>query len=174
MSYVAVQSNIKGHPYRENGEKIMNNDFKAGIIGGLVFLGILLCFGLVENTLESSSDKKASQYSRYSYTPNYGTSKSSSYSSRSSTSGKSSSTTSSTKYSGTKSTSAGSKSTSSSSKKSNSSSSSKSSSKKKNYYNSYDDGYDSIYDDGDYDDYRYDRDSDYADGVDDAMDELEW
>lgn len=41
-------------------------------------------------------------------------------------------------------------------------------------YNSYDDGYDSIYDDGDYDDYRYDRDSDYADGVDDAMDELGW
>lgn len=36
----------------------MNNDFKAGIIGGLVFLGILLCLGLVENTLESSSDKK--------------------------------------------------------------------------------------------------------------------
>ena len=102
----------------------MNNDFKAGIIGGLVFLGILLCLGLVENTLESSSDKKASPYSRYSYTPNYGTSKRSS--------------------------------------------------KKKNYYNSYDDGYDSIYDDGDYDDYRYDRDSDYADGVDDAMDELEW
>lgn len=94
----------------------MNNDFKAGIIGGLVFLGILLCLGLVENTLESSSDKKASPYSRYSYTPNYGTSKSSS--------------------------------------------------KKKNYYNSYDDG--------DYDDYRYDRDSDYADGVDDAMDELGW
>ena len=83
----------------------MNNDFKAGIIGGLVFLGILLCLGLVENTLESSSDKKASPYSRYSYTPNYGTSKRSSYSSRSSTSGKSSSTTSSTKYSGTKSTS---------------------------------------------------------------------
>ena len=50
----------------------MNNDFKAGIIGGLVFLGILLCLGLVENTLESSSDKKASPYSRYSYTPNYG------------------------------------------------------------------------------------------------------
>lgn len=67
----------------------MNNDFKVGIIGGLVFLGILLCLGLVEYTLESSSDKKTSPYSRYSYTPNYGTSKRSSYSSRSSTSGKS-------------------------------------------------------------------------------------
>ena len=33
------------------------------------------------------------------------------------------------------------------------------------------DGYDDIYMDGDYDYDRYDRDSDYADGVDDAMDE---
>lgn len=36
----------------------------------------------------------------------------------------------------------------------------------------YDDGYDDIYMDGDYDYDRYDRDSDYADGVDDAMDEF--
>lgn len=44
--------------------------------------------------------------------------------------------------------------------------------KKNNYnYNSYDDGYDDIYIDGDYDYDRYDRDRDYADGVDDAMDE---
>ena len=43
-------------------------------------------------------------------------------------------------------------------------------------YDSYDDGYDDIYMDGDYDYDRYDRDSDYADGVDDAMDEFgeEW
>ena len=46
-----------------------------------------------------------------------------------------------------------------------------SSSKKSNTYDSYDDGYDDIYMDGDYDYDRYDRDSDYADGVDDAMDE---
>ena len=38
-------------------------------------------------------------------------------------------------------------------------------------YDSYDEGYDDIYMDGDYDYDRYDRDSDYADGVDDAMDE---
>ena len=37
----------------------------------------------------------------------------------------------------------------------------------------YDDGYDDIYIDGDYDYDRYDRDSDYADGVDDAMDEFD-
>ena len=34
-------------------------------------------------------------------------------------------------------------------------------------YDSYDEGYDDIYMDGDYDDNRYDNDSDYADGVDD-------
>ena len=39
---------------------------------------------------------------------------------------------------------------------------------------SYDDGYDAIYDDDDYDEDRYDSDPDYAAGVDDAMDELDW
>ena len=47
----------------------------------------------------------------------------------------------------------------------------KSATTKKSTYDSYDDGYDDIYMDGDYDYDRYDRDSDYADGVDDAMDE---
>ena len=47
----------------------------------------------------------------------------------------------------------------------------KSTTTKKSTYDSYDDGYDDIYIDGDYDYDRYDRDSDYADGVDDAMDE---
>ncbi len=35
----------------------------------------------------------------------------------------------------------------------------------------YDKGYEDISEDGDYDEDRYERDSDYADGVDDAMDE---
>ena len=47
----------------------------------------------------------------------------------------------------------------------------KSTTTKKSTYDSYDDGYDDIYMDGDYDYDRYDRDRDYADGVDDAMDE---
>ena len=47
----------------------------------------------------------------------------------------------------------------------------KSTTTNKSTYDSYDDGYDDIYTDGDYDYDRYDRDSDYADGVDDAMDE---
>ena len=38
----------------------------------------------------------------------------------------------------------------------------------------YDDGYDDIYDDGDYDYDRYDNDEDYAEGVDDAMAEIDW
>ena len=50
------------------------------------------------------------------------------------------------------------------------------SSNKKSYktYDSYDDGYDAIYDDDGYDEDRYDSDPDYAAGVDDAMDELDW
>lgn len=47
-------------------------------------------------------------------------------------------------------------------------------SKKSSSYSSYDDGYDAVYDDDDYDDDRYWSDPDYADGVDDAMDELDW
>lgn len=40
-----------------------------------------------------------------------------------------------------------------------------------NPYKSYDDGYDDVYMDGDYDDDRYNSDSDYADGVDDAIED---
>lgn len=42
---------------------------------------------------------------------------------------------------------------------------------KKTYENSYDDGYEAIYYDEDYDWDRYQRDSDYANGVDDAMED---
>ena len=41
-------------------------------------------------------------------------------------------------------------------------------------YDSYDEGYEDIYFDDDYDWERYDSDPDYASGVDDAMDELDW
>ena len=40
-------------------------------------------------------------------------------------------------------------------------------------YKSYDEGYESVYDDDDYDWDRYNSDSDYAEGVDDALDELD-
>ncbi len=57
---------------------------------------------------------------------------------------------------------------------SSSSSSSSGSGSRKNYYDSYDEGYEDIWLNDDYDDDRYRRDSDYAAGVDDAMDEFEW
>ena len=43
-----------------------------------------------------------------------------------------------------------------------------------NSYNSYDEGYEDIYDNEDYDMDRYNNDSEYAAGVDDAMDDLDW
>lgn len=54
------------------------------------------------------------------------------------------------------------------------SSSSSSSSSKRKYYNSYDDGYDDIYENDDYDEDRYRTDPDYASGVDDAMEDVDW
>lgn len=56
------------------------------------------------------------------------------------------------------------------------STSSSGSSKKTTYnsYESYDEGYEDVYENDDYDWDRYYSDSDYADGVDDAMDELDW
>ena len=56
----------------------------------------------------------------------------------------------------------------SSSKYSNSSKSSKS-----YKYDTYDDGYEDVYENEDYDTDRYNKDNDYANGVDDAMDDLE-
>lgn len=52
------------------------------------------------------------------------------------------------------------------------SSGSSSSKKHSSGYDSYDEGYNDVYEDDDYDWDRYFRDPDYADGVDDALDEL--
>ena len=54
------------------------------------------------------------------------------------------------------------------------SSGSSSSSSKKSYNNSYDEGYEDVYDNDDYDWDRYRTDRDYANGVDDAMEDLDW
>ena len=72
-------------------------------------------------------------------------------------------------YSGTTKSTSGSKSPGGSTKKSSSSGSSK-----KSYNNSYDEGYEDVYDNDDYDWDRYRTDRDYANGVDDAMDDLDW
>ena len=59
---------------------------------------------------------------------------------------------------------------------SNGTSNNKSTTSKKTYssYDSYDEGYEDVYDNDDYDWERYYNDREYADGVDDAMDELDW
>lgn len=56
---------------------------------------------------------------------------------------------------------------------SNSSSGSSSTKNNKRYEDTYDKGYEDVYEDDDYDLDRYNSDSDYANGVDDALDDLE-
>lgn len=65
---------------------------------------------------------------------------------------------------------------SSSSNTSNNTSTNRSTTSKKTYntYDSYDEGYEDIYDNEDYDMDRYCNDREYAAGVDDAMDDLDW
>ena len=164
---------------------IINSLHAAGDIKFPMFMGIILLLGFVETTIEDgkkssySSNRSSYSYTKStsSYTSGSSASKTTSSSSKSGSSSSKtggSSSTSKVSSSGSTSTTAtkssGSKSTSTKSTKS---SSTKSSSKKK-YYDSYDDGYDDIYMDGDYDYDRYNKDSDYADGVDDAMDEFGW
>lgn len=77
----------------------------------------------------------------------------------------------STTSSGSSSNSSGSSSNSGSSSSSYKPSSSNSKYNSSHSHDSYDSGYDDVYMDGDYDQDRYDRDDDYATGVDDAIEE---
>lgn len=106
--------------------------------------------------VEDTTEENTKETTTYSY---YNSSGSSSYGGSSSYSNSSSSYSSSTKK----------KSSSSTGGYSSYSSGSSSSSP----YKSYDEGYEAVYDDDDYDWDRYNSDSDYADGVDDALDELD-
>lgn len=147
--------------------------FGQGLTVFLVVIGIFYIIGAISEASEpkcikSGCDNKQATNSSYCYLHKPYTGSSSSHSS-SSYSNKSTSSSSSSSHNN-KSTAGSNASSYSSTKKS---STGTSSSKKSNTYNSYDDGYDDIYMDGDYDYDRYDRDSDYADGVDDAMDEFE-
>ncbi|MEJ8754459.1 MULTISPECIES: hypothetical protein [Clostridia] len=149
------------------------NSFGQGLTVFLVVIGIFYIIGAISEASEpkcikSGCDNKQATNSSYCYLHKPYTGSSSSHSS-SSYSNKSTSSSSSSSHNN-KSTAGSNASSYSSTKKS---STGTSSSKKSNTYNSYDDGYDDIYMDGDYDYDRYDRDSDYADGVDDAMDEFE-
>ena len=156
------------------------NSFGQGLAIFFVIIGVLFVIGSMSEASEpkcikSGCDNKQASGSSYCYLhkPYTGSStshSSSSYSNKSSSSTSKSSTSKSSTSSSGSSSSYNSKSN-STNKSSYSSGTKKSTTTKKSTYDSYDDGYDDIYMDGDYDYDRYDRDSDYADGVDDAMDE---
>lgn len=138
----------------------------SSIIAVFVVIGFLLLIGWIMDAstpkcIKAGCKNDQSPNSSYCYLHKPYTSHSS-YKSKSSNSNKSTS----------GSTSTGSKSNSSG--KTSSSTTYYGTSKKSSSYSSYDDGYDAVYDDDDYDDDRYWSDPDYADGVDDAMDELDW
>ena len=136
------------------------NSFGETVILVMMIIGIFLLVGMIcdesakNKCILKGCDNKRAPGSSYCYLhKSYGKTSSGSY----------------TKSSGTKS----SGSNYSGSKTKTSGSTYSGSSKKSSYYDSYDDGYDDVYMDGDYDYDRYDRDPDYADGVDDALDEFD-
>ena len=150
------------------------NSFGQGLAVFLVVIGIFYIIGAISEASEpkcikSGCDNKQATNSSYCYLHKPYTGSISSHSS-SSYSNKSTSSSSSSSYNNKSTARSNTSSYNSSAKKR---STGTSSSKKSNTYDSYDDGYDDIYMDGDYDYDRYDRDSDYADGVDDAMDEFD-
>ena len=156
------------------------NSFGQGLAIFFVIIGVLFVIGSIGEASEpkcikAGCDNKQASGSSYCYLhkPYTGSStshSSSSYSS-SSYSNKSSGSTSKSSTSSSGSNSSYNSKSNSTNNSSYSSGTKKSTTTKKSTYDSYDDGYDDIYMDGDYDYDRYDRDSDYADGVDDAMDE---
>ena len=144
-------------------------------ISMLVFAGFVGCIGLLCGAFEAKPkciktgcENEQASGSSYCYLHKpYG----SHYSTSGSTSSHSSSTGTTSDSSATKS--SVSHENSSKSQTTTSRSGSTTSSYKSSSYDSYDKGYDDIYMDGDYDWDRYNSDPDYADGVDDAMDEFD-
>ena len=156
------------------------NSFGQGLAIFFVIIGVLFVIGSIGEASEpkcikAGCDNKQASGSSYCYLhkPYTGSSTSHSSSSHSSSSysNKSSGSTSKSSTSSSGSSSSYNSKSNSTNNSSYSSGTKKSTTTKKCTYDSYDDGYDDIYMDGDYDYDRYDRDSDYADGVDDAMDE---
>ena len=136
------------------------NSFGETVILVLMVIGIFLLVGMIcdesakNKCILKGCDNKRAPGSSYCYLhKSYGKTSSGSYTKSSGTKSSSSS------YSGSKTKTSG--------------STYSGSSKKSSYYDSYDDGYDDVYMDGDYDYDRYDSDPDYADGVDDALDEFD-
>lgn len=154
-----------------------NNSFRQGLIAFFVIVGVFIIIGLIGEASEpkcikAGCDNKQASGSSYCYLHKPYTGSSSSSHSTSSYSNKSSSSTSKNSTSSSSLSSSYSNKSNSTNKSSYGSSTKKSSTTKKKLYDSYDDGYDDVYMDGDYDYNRYNRDSNYADGVDDAMDEF--
>ena len=150
------------------------NSFGQGLAVFLVIVGVLFIIGSIGEASEpkcvkTGCDNKQASGSSYCYLHKPYTGSSSSH--RSSSHNNKPSSGSSEGGSSSSSSSYSNKST-TTNNSSHNSSTKKSTTTKKSTYDSYDDGYDDIYMDGDYDYDRYDRDSDYADGVDDAMDEF--
>lgn len=157
---------------KERKGDIMNKrdeDRLTTFLAVVIVFGVILFFGAI---LQASEEKECAKYGcdrtvsgSGSYCYVHDTYKSSSYKSYGSSYSTSSGSSTSKSSSGSSASSGTKKSSSSSStKKSNSSSS----------WKSYDEGYDAIYEDDDYDWDRYWSDSDYADGVDDAMEDMDW
>lgn len=135
------------------------SSFAEGLITFLIVIAFFCIIGSIGNKKE---ERSTTGYSHSRYSGSYSTK---------STNGSGSSYNSSTKKNTTGTSSTNKNTTGTSSTKKNTTEIS--SSKKNNPYNSYDDGYDDVYMDDDYDYDRYYKDSDYADGVDDAMDDLD-
>ena len=148
------------------------NSFGETVILVMMVIGIFLLVGMIcdesakNKCILKGCDNKRAPGSSYCYLhKSYGKTSSGSYTKSSGTKSSGSN------YSGSKTKTSSSSYSGSKTKTSDSTYSG--SSKKSSYYDSYDDGYDDVYMDGDYDYDRYDRDPDYADGVDDALDEFD-
>lgn len=150
----------------------------SSVIALFAVIGVFLFIGFIVNAstprcIRSGCDNEQASGSSYCYLHKPYTGGSSYKSNTTKSTSKSTSKTyssgsSSSKSSTSKSTSSGSKNT------KNGSTSKKKSTSISNPYKSYDEGYEAVYEDDDYDWDRYYSDSDYADGVDDAMDDLDW
>ncbi|MDY3972108.1 MAG: hypothetical protein SOZ28_05310 [Clostridia bacterium] len=152
-----------------------NNSFGAGIIVFAVIICILALIGAIQEAstpkcIKSGCNNERASGSSYCYL--HKTYPKSNYSSSGKTKSGSSGSGYTSKSSG--SSSGGSSSSGSKNYSSKKSSSSSSSSSNRKYYNSYDDGYEDIYENDDFDEDRYRTDSDYASGVDDAMEDVDW
>ena len=158
-----------------------NSDGTSTFAAIFLTLGFMLCIGWIISLTEpecsmSGCDNDAKEGSRYCYMhqlsyerygkPDYNAVYDESVRRRESNLSSTKETTGVSRSSGSSTTSSSSSSASKSTKSS--------SSKKSNPYKSYDEGYEAISEDDDYDWDRYWSDSDYADGVDDAMEECDW